>query len=134
MPVTRTEGSPALRKLLLVPVVALVAVAAVVVPTAAATSTANTVTISASKTGLAYDQKIVKAKAGKLTLVFKNPSMLPHNVVIEAAQGEKRFGNTKTITNSTTSVVLNLKKGTYHFYCSVPGHEDAGMSGKLVVS
>lgn len=126
-----------MRKLLLVPVVALVAVAGVVAPYAGAAldrPAANVVTISASKTGLAYDQKIVKAKAGKLTLVFKNPSMLPHNVVIEAAQGEKRFGNTKTITNSTTSVVLNLKKGTYHFYCSVPGHEDAGMSGKLVVS
>lgn len=126
-----------MRKLFLVPLVALVAVAGAVAPSVGAAPTrqaANTVTISASKTGLKYDQKIVKATAGKITLVFKNPSMLPHNVVIEAAQGEKRFGNTKTITNSTTSVVLNLKKGTYHFYCSVPGHEDAGMSGKLVVS
>ena len=29
---------------------------------------------------------------------------------------------------------VTLKAGKYHFYCSVPGHEDAGMSGYLVVS
>jgi uncharacterized cupredoxin-like copper-binding protein len=30
-------------------------------------------------------------------------------------------------------VTAKLKKGTYVFYCSVPGHEQAGMKGKLIV-
>ena len=93
---------------------------------------ANAVTISASPTGLKYMQKLIRAKAGKITLVFRNSSMLKHNVRLE--QGETEFGGTKTIAHGTTTVVVNLKKGTYHFYCSVPGHEDAGMSGRLIVS
>lgn len=124
-----------MRKLLLVPVVALVAVAGAVAPLAGATPArpaANTVTISASKTGLKYMQKTVRAKAGRVTLVFKNPSMLQHDVRLEI--GEKEFGGTKKIAHGTTTVAVTLKKGTYHFYCSVAGHEDAGMSGTLIVS
>ena len=33
---------------------------------------------------------------------------------------------------STTTA--RLKKGTYTFYCPVPGHEAGGMKGKLIVS
>ena len=115
-----------MKKLLLVPLVALA-----LAPIATA-APGNTVTITASKTGLMYMQKTVHAKAGKVTLVFENPSMLKHDVRIEV--GEKEYGGTKQIAHGTTSVILNLKKGTYHFYCSVPGHEDAGMSGTLIVS
>ena len=78
-----------MRKLLLVPVVALVAVAGAVAPFAGATNArpaANVVTIAASKTGLKYTQKTVRAKAGKVTLVFKNPSMLQHNVRLEIGE------------------------------------------------
>jgi uncharacterized cupredoxin-like copper-binding protein len=28
---------------------------------------------------------------------------------------------------------VNLKPGTYEFYCPVPGHEQAGMKGTLTV-
>jgi len=30
-------------------------------------------------------------------------------------------------------LTLDLKAGTYTFYCSVPGHRQAGMHGTLVV-
>jgi len=48
--------------------------------------------------------------------------------------GEKEYGGTRTIGHGVTQVTVHLAKGVYHFYCSVPGHEDAGMSGKLTVS
>jgi len=125
------EGT-SLKRLLLVPLVAL---ALVPIATAApARVAASVITLTASKTGLKFDKKVLYAKAGKITLVFKSPSMLPHNVTIEAAQGEKRYGATKTVTHANTTLVLTLAKGKYHFYCSVPGHEDAGMSGFLIVS
>jgi len=92
----------------------------------------NVVKLTALKAGLAFDKKTVTAKAGKVTIVFTNLSPLPHNVVLE--QGEKPFGGTKTIATGKTTAVLTLKKGEYRFYCNVPGHEDAGMSGKLIVS
>ncbi len=31
------------------------------------------------------------------------------------------------------SIVVNLPAGTYQFWCTVPGHRDAGMSGTLTV-
>lgn len=125
-----------MRKSLLVPI-ALLAASAIAVA-APARSLANNhaqmsvVHLTAVKSGLAYNTKTAAAKAGRVKLVFTNLSPLHHNVRLE--QGEKEFGGTKTIATGSTSVIVTLKKGRYHFYCSVPGHEDAGMSGYLTVS
>jgi plastocyanin len=117
------------------------ALAAVVVAAGGAASLAaaapqqhagNVVHLSAVANGLAYDAKVLHAKAGMVTIDFTNRSHLRHNVRLEV--GETEFGGTKTIRHGSTTVTVKLAKGTYHFYCSVPGHEDAGMSGQLIVS
>lgn len=99
---------------------------------AATSSPISVVHISAPVSGLRYDQKTVHAHAGKIKIVFLNRSTLKHNVNIES--GEHELGHTATISHATTSMIVTLKHGTYNFYCSVPGHEDAGMHGSLVVS
>ena len=112
-----------------------VATAAVAVPLAAAAphhAGGSVVRISAVGSGLRYDTKALRAKAGRITIDFTNLSQLHHDVRLEV--GEKEFGGTKTIGHGSTSVTVTLKAGTYHFYCSVPGHEDAGMTGHLIVS
>ena len=125
-----------LKKSLFMPIALLAALVAAiaVAPGALAKSqaTPSVVHRTAKKSGLAYNTKTATAKAGRIKLVFTNLSPLKHNVRIEV--GEKEFGGTKTIAAGTTTVYLTLKKGKYHFYCSVPGHEDAGMSGYLTVS
>jgi len=63
-----------MRKLLLV-LVAAGALAAVVVSTAAA-ATPSIVHLSAPVSGLRYDQKVVRTRAGKIKIVFLNRSPL----------------------------------------------------------
>jgi plastocyanin len=81
---------------------------------------------------LAYDTKQLSTQAGSVTITFENASPLEHNVTL--AQVRKVLGATPTFTNGTRSVTLNLKPGTYTFYCSVPGHRQAGMEGTLKVT
>lgn len=93
---------------------------------------AHVVHLSAPVSGLKYDQKVVHTRAGRIEIVFTNRSVLQHNVNVEL--GEKELGHSKTISRATTHFFVTLKPGKYNYYCSVPGHEDAGMHGTLVVS
>ncbi len=104
-----------------------------------ATSTAaggggSTVKISADPSGqLAFQQKVVTApKAGPVTIDFTNDSPLGHDVHVADSSG-KDLGGTNVITGASTSATVNLKPGKYTFFCSVPGHEAAGMKGTLTV-
>ncbi len=95
--------------------------------------TAAAVAIEANPEGqLAYEEKEVTAKPGKDTIDFTNQSSVPHNVTIENSAGET-IGETETLAEGSSSATVNLKPGTYTFFCSVPGHREAGMEGKLVV-
>jgi plastocyanin len=80
---------------------------------------------------LSYNAKQLSAKAGTVTINFANASPLEHNVTI--AQAGKVLGATPTFTGGSKSLTLTLAPGTYTFYCSVPGHRQAGMQGTLVV-
>jgi plastocyanin len=81
---------------------------------------------------LKYNTTSLTAKAGNVSIDFKNTSSLPHNVTIESASGEKA-GATPTFSGGEKSVSVSLKPGTYKFFCSVPGHRQAGMEGTLTV-
>jgi plastocyanin len=81
---------------------------------------------------LAYTTTEASAKAGQVTIDFDNPQTLTHDVAIEDAGG-KEVGATELITDSSTSTSIELKPGTYTFFCSVPGHREGGMEGTLTV-
>ena len=93
----------------------------------------GTVSVEADPSGqLAYTQTSLTANAGSDKIDFSNPSSTAHNVTIEDSSG-KTVGATDTITGSTTSTTVDLKPGTYTFFCSVDSHEQAGMKGTLTV-
>jgi plastocyanin len=93
----------------------------------------STVEFEADPNGeLAYTTTEASAKAGKVAVDFKNPQSLTHDVTIEDSGG-KEVGKTELIGEGETSTSVNLKSGTYTFYCSVPGHREAGMEGTLTV-
>jgi plastocyanin len=99
-----------------------------------ASSKAGTVlTLAANPSGLlAYNTKQLSAKAGTVTITFTNTSPLEHNVTV--AEGSKVLGATPTFVGGSRTLTLTLKPGKYTFYCSVPGHRQAGMEGTLNVS
>lgn len=89
--------------------------------------------LSANPAGsLAYSTKTLVAGSSHVTINFTNHSPLDHNVTIANAAG-KVLGATPTFTGGTKTLTLNLPPGTYVFYCSVIGHEAAGMKGTLTV-
>jgi uncharacterized cupredoxin-like copper-binding protein len=81
---------------------------------------------------LAYTSTSETSEAGEVTVDFKNPQGLSHDVAIEDEGGET-IGKTDVIGEGETSTKVNLKPGDYTFYCSVPGHREAGMEGTLTV-
>ena len=89
--------------------------------------------LSANPQGqLAYDTTTLSAGSSQVTIDFTNHSPLGHNVTIANAKGTV-LGHTPTFTGGTKVLTLDLPPGTYTFYCSVPGHEMAGMKGTLTV-
>lgn len=102
---------------------------------AAAGGASSNISIAANPSGsLAYDKKTLSAKAGKVTITMTNMASLGHNITIQQGTNGSVLGATPTFQGGTKSVSLNLKAGTYTFYCSVPGHRAGGMVGTLTVS
>jgi len=93
----------------------------------------GTVSLSADPSGaLAYQETSLTAKAGNDTIDFDNPAPLDHDVCVEDSSG-KQLGCSDTVKEDKASLTLNLKSGTYTYYCSVDGHRAAGMEGTLTV-
>lgn len=99
---------------------------------AAAKGPGGTLKLAADPTQIAYDTTELTSKPGKVTIDFDNPAALEHDVAIEDESG-KEIAATEIITESETSVEADLAAGTYTFFCTVPGHREAGMEGKLTV-
>jgi uncharacterized cupredoxin-like copper-binding protein len=107
---------------------------------AAATSTTTSTTPSSGPVQLAADPSAIafttdslQAQAGNVTIDFDNPNpAIAHDVCVQAGSGAPQCS--KQVTDGKTSLSLkNLKPGSYTFFCSVPGHEAAGMKGTLTV-
>jgi plastocyanin len=83
---------------------------------------------------LRFDTAKLTAKPGKVTIRMTNPSSagMDHGIAVEG-NGVDSDGPTVAPGN-TSSVTVTLKKGTYVYYCPVPGHKQAGMKGTLTVS
>lgn len=103
-------------------------------PTTPASAGTSKVTLQADPSGgLMFNQTSLTASAGTVTIDFENQSSLPHNVTVADSTG-KVLGSTPTFSGGSRTLTLKLAKGTYTYYCSVPGHRAAGMQGTLKIS
>ncbi len=97
-----------------------------------ATAKNGTLDIPTDPSGqLAYLVGSATAPPGALTIDSVNKASTGHNIALKGpgvnAKGPVISGG------KTSSIKVNLKPGTYTFFCSVPGHEAAGMKGTITV-
>ena len=70
---------------------------------------------------------------GQYVFQLENDGSAPHDLVIKGPGVED--ARTPVIDGGErASLKVALKRGTYEFYCSVPGHKDQGMSIEVDVS
>jgi plastocyanin len=81
---------------------------------------------------LKFQKDSLSAPAGEVTLVMENPSPVDHDIAVKG-NGVDEKGEVVG-KGETSRVTATLEAGEYEFYCSVPGHEAAGMKGTLTVS
>lgn len=79
--------------------------------------------------GLKFEPTELEADAGTISIGLISEGSLVHDVVIEET-------DTKVVEARGGAEVgtVDLEAGAYTFYCSIPGHREAGMEGTLTVS
>lgn len=80
--------------------------------------------------GLAFEPAALTVPAGKVTVELTSEPSAPHTFTIEEP------GDVEVVRaqgGQTATGTIDLEPGTYTFYCSIPGHRQAGMEGTLTV-
>ncbi|MET0306601.1 MAG: cupredoxin domain-containing protein [Solirubrobacterales bacterium] len=91
----------------------------------------QTLALAADPDGaIAFDKTSLSTTAGKTTIAFTNASQAPHAVEVEGNGLEEE---TETIQGGKAELTVDLKPGTYEFYCPVGDHKEEGMKGELIV-
>jgi plastocyanin len=95
---------------------------------------ASKLTLAAAEDGgLSFTKKSLDAKAGSVSITMDNPScdQMPHAIAVEG-NGVDKDGEVVQ-PGGTSTVTVDLKPGTYTFYCPVGQHRQNGMEGTLTV-
>jgi uncharacterized cupredoxin-like copper-binding protein len=69
-------------------------------------------------------------KAGEITFEAKNDGKIPHDLAIKGTSDKTELISP----GGTAELKVTLKAGKYELYCTVPGHEAAGMKLNITVS
>ncbi len=127
-----TKRSAALGVLVALVATALIALAA---GTAGAATKIQTLRLSAKPGMLAFTTKQLKAHTGTVRIIMDNPknSVISHGIAV-SGHGIDRKGPVVTPGHDSVVTVTITQKGTYTFFCPVPGHEMAGMKGTLTIT
>jgi plastocyanin len=90
------------------------------------TSHDGPIAIDASIAG--FSPSGIEAPEGEVTIQVSNLDAFEHDFTIDELGVQTAFG-----ANESADVVFDAGPGTYTFYCSIPGHREAGMEGTITV-
>lgn len=91
----------------------------------------GTLDIPVAESGLAYKFVDAEAAAGSVVIKSENPQSTQHDIAVEG-NGLNDKGDVVGA-GGVSEFTADLKPGEYTFFCSVPGHREGGMEGKLTV-
>jgi plastocyanin len=75
----------------------------------------------------AFDRKVVEVRSGD-ALTVRNDDLFWHTFTVPDLHIDARLA-----TRATRSIALDLPPGSYRFVCAIPGHDQAGMHGTLII-
>lgn len=79
---------------------------------------------------MAFSQPEIRVQAGQpVQFQMRNADMFEHSFDIDGLNVHVPVGSR----DSALVEFTPIEPGTYHFYCGVPGHAEAGMVGTLIV-
>jgi uncharacterized cupredoxin-like copper-binding protein len=99
------------------------------------TSTAKTTTAAEAPEDVKVTESEFKIampttlSGGRVVFEVKNDGTIPHDLAIKGGPKTKLIQ-----AGGEAQFEANLKPGKYHLYCTVPGHEQAGMKIDITVS
>lgn len=67
------------------------------------------------------------------TIDLINTGTIPHNLAVEGINDDDPTEVAFTGANRDWTIPANLAPGTYTFYCTYPGHREAGMVGTMTL-
>jgi uncharacterized cupredoxin-like copper-binding protein len=87
-------------------------------------------TVPVSETEFKITLASTDFKAGEITFEVKNDGKIPHDLAIKGTSDKTEL----IPAGGTAELKVTLKAGKYELYCTVPGHEAAGMKLNITVS
>lgn len=81
----------------------------------------------------AFDHSTIEVEAGvPVAVSFENVGAAEHDWVLHTPDGEEVEGaHAHAMPGEKATAVFTLEAGRYEYWCTIPGHQDAGMAGVL---
>lgn len=90
----------------------------------------TTVRVTESEFSIALDRR--SFRPGRYTFVIQNRGQVPHNLLINGP-GAHSQASRLIAGGRAGSLTVTLRRGSYRLWCSVPGHDGAGMHTTITV-
>ena len=104
-------------------------------PPAAATLALTDVKVIA--TDLKFAPPTIRAKVGQpIQIVLENKGAIEHDIAFPTIKADKPGASLKAVAKAGQTATLTFTptaKGSYEYICTIPGHKEAGMNGKIDV-
>ncbi len=104
--------------------------------TAPAAQAATEVKVTATE--LKFNPPTIQAKVGQpVKIVLENKGAIEHDIAFPTVKADKPGASLKALAKAGQTATLEFTptaKGTYEYICTIPGHKEAGMKGKITVA